>query len=79
MDNGQRVSRKWYRTAKVAILLIAVPLVLLMALDGFHVLELAVLVVAIGAALYEASRADQLQEQVSRIHELIDQRGSDGV
>lgn len=79
MDDGQRVSRKWYRTAKVAILLIAVPLVLLMALDGFHLLELVVLAVAIGAALYEASRADQLQEQVSRIHELIDQRGSDGL
>lgn len=79
MDERQRVPRKWYWTAKVAILLIAVPLVLLMALDGFHVLELAVLVVAIGAALYEAYRADQLQEQVSRIHELIDQRGSDGL
>lgn len=79
MDNRQREPRKWYRTAKVAILLVAVPLIVLMAVDGFHVLELAVLVVAIGAALYEASRADQLEAQVSRIHDLLDQRGSDGL
>lgn len=77
MDQEQRAPRKWYQTSKLAIVLVAIPVIALMAMDGLHVLELVSIVVALGAALYEAGRVDSLEERVSRMRRLIDHHGDE--
>lgn len=68
-------THKWYKSSKALVFAIAIPVLALTLIDGIHSAELVSILVALAIGMVIAHRNDMLEEQVSRMHRLLDEEG----